>query len=113
MSSKSKINLLAILEAIDKILKYSKEINNEDELIENELLYDALLMNFVVIGEMSDRIPLEIKDKFKEIEWVKIKSFRNIIAHDYLGIDAEAVWQVIKTKIPMLKKQITNIMNKL
>jgi len=64
------------------------------------------MMNFVVIGEMIDRISDEFKSKNSEIEWIKIKGFRNIVAHDYFGIDAEEVWQIIKTKIPTLKSDI-------
>ena len=64
------------------------------------------MMNFVVIGEMIDKISDEFKKKHPEIEWVKIKGFRNIVAHDYFGIDAEEVWQIIKTKIPTLKSDI-------
>jgi len=64
------------------------------------------MMNFVVIGEMIDKISDEFKKKHPEIEWIKIKGFRNIVAHDYLGIDAEEVWQLIRNKIPTLKSDI-------
>jgi uncharacterized protein with HEPN domain len=47
---------------------------------------------FFVIGEMVDKLSEEIKRKHPEIEWIKIKGFRNIVAHDYFGIDAEEVW---------------------
>jgi uncharacterized protein with HEPN domain len=48
----------------------------------------------------------EFKKKHSEIEWIKIKGFRNLVAHDYFGIDAEEVWQIIKNKIPALKSDI-------
>jgi len=64
-------------------------------------------MNFVVIGEMVDKISDELKSKHPEIEWIKIKGFQNIVAHDYFGIDAEEVWQIIKNKIPALKSDLT------
>lgn len=56
------------------------------------------MMNFVVIGEMVDKISDEFKKSLSNIEWIKIKGFRNIVAHDYFGIDAEEVLQIIKTK---------------
>jgi uncharacterized protein with HEPN domain len=55
---------------------------------------------------MIDKISDEFKKKHPEIEWLKIKGFRNIVAHDYFGIDAEEVWQIIKNKIPTLKSDI-------
>jgi uncharacterized protein with HEPN domain len=65
------------------------------------------MMNFVVIGEMVDKISDEFKKSHSNIEWIKIKGFRNIVAHDYFGIDAEEVWLIIKNKIPNLKIEIT------
>jgi len=64
------------------------------------------MMNFVVIGEMIDKLSDEFKKSHPEVEWIKIKGFRNIVAHDYFGIDAEEVWQLIKTKIPTLQSDI-------
>lgn len=69
------------------------------------------MMNFVVIGEMVDKISDEFKRNHSKIEWVKIKGFRNIVAHDYFGIDAEEVWQIIKNKIPRLKIEITSLLD--
>jgi uncharacterized protein with HEPN domain len=64
------------------------------------------MMNFVIIGEVVDKLYEEFKREHPDIEWIKIKGFRNIVAHDYLGIDAEEVWQIIKNKIPSLKSDI-------
>jgi uncharacterized protein with HEPN domain len=51
-------------------------------------------MNFIVIGEMSERLSSELKEQYPEVNWQKIKDFRNLVARDYLGIDAEEVWQI-------------------
>jgi len=59
---------------------------------------------------MIDKISEEFKKKHPEIEWIKIKGFRNIVAHDYFGIDAEEVWQIIKNKIPKLKADINALL---
>jgi uncharacterized protein with HEPN domain len=68
-------------------------------------------MNFVVIGEMVDKLSADFKKKHSDIEWTKIKGFRNIVAHDYFGIDAEEVWQIIKNKIPALKSDIQHLID--
>jgi len=98
--------LESILEAIDRIIEYTSSINTADDFDKDYRNFDATMMNFVVIGEMIDKISDEFKEKHPEIEWIKIKGFRNIVAHDYFGIDAEEVWQIIKTKIPTLKSDI-------
>ena len=98
--------LESILEAIDRIIEYTSGVNNADDFDKDYRNFDATMMNFVVIGEMIDKISDKFKEKHPEIEWIKIKGFRNIVAHDYFGIDAEEVWQIIKTKIPTLKSDI-------
>lgn len=70
------------------------------------------MMNFVVIGEMVDKLSNDFKRDHAYIEWIKIKGFRNIVAHDYFGIDAEEVWQIIKNKIPDLKSEIQKLIEK-
>ena len=68
------------------------------------------MMNFVVIGEMVDKLSDDVKENNPNIEWIKIKGFRNLVAHDYFGIDAEEVWQIIKSKIPKLRSDITKLL---
>jgi len=106
MLTKDQHCLESILEAIDRIIEYTSGINTADDFDKDYRNFDATMMNFVVIGEFIDKISNEFKKKHPEIEWIKIKGFRNIVAHDYFGIDAEEVWQIIKTKIPTLKSDI-------
>jgi uncharacterized protein with HEPN domain len=106
MLTKDQHCLESILEAIDRIIEYTTGIDTADDFNNDYRNFDATMMNFVVIGEMIDKISDEFKREHSEIEWIKIKGFRNIVAHDYFGIDAEEVWQIIKTKIPTLKSDI-------
>ena len=53
-------------------------------------------MNFIVIGEMTSKLSETfIQDTSELIDWYKIKGFRNILAHNYFGVDAEEVWQIV------------------
>lgn len=108
-TEKDHINILAILEAIDKIEKNTEAINSSEEFEKDLKSFDACLMNFIVIGEMTLRLSADFIDKHSEIEWYKIRALRNIAAHDYFGIDAEKVWDIIKTKLPELKKELLRI----
>ena len=67
------------------------------------------MMQFVVIGEMIDRIDNEFKQANNQINWQKIKDFRNIVAHNYFGIDADEIWEIIQTKIKPLKKELLEL----
>ena len=75
--------LESILEAIDRIIEYTSGVKSADDFNNDYRNFDATMMNFVVIGEMIDKISDEFKKKHPEIEWVKIKGFRNIVAHNY------------------------------
>lgn len=109
MLSKDKYCLIAIVEAIDRILEYSSCFENADDFIEDSRNFDASMMNFIVIGEMVEKLSKDFKEKYSQVDWRNIKGFRNIVAHDYFGIDAEEVWQIIKNRLPGLKDEIEKV----
>jgi uncharacterized protein with HEPN domain len=102
--------LETIIEATDRIIEYTSGFNSADDFNNDYRNFDATMMNFVVMGEMVDKISDEFKKANSKIEWIKIKGFRNIVAHDYFGIDAEEVWQIIKNKIPSFRIEITTLL---
>ncbi|MEA1878310.1 MAG: HepT-like ribonuclease domain-containing protein [Bacteroidota bacterium] len=106
MHIKDKNKLDCILEAVEKIEKYTDGYTNADHLNENSIAFDATMMNFVVIGEMVSKLSDDFKDTHQEVDWIKVMGFRNIVAHDYFGIDAEEVLQIIQNKLPELKSFI-------
>ena len=105
--SKSSIALLAILDAIEKIERYSGKFENDDDFYHDELSFDATMMQFIVIGEMVVKIDEAFKEAHNTVPWQEIKDFRNIVAHDYFGIDSTEIWSIIETHLPKLKIQIS------
>jgi len=106
MHIKDQNRLESILEAILKIESYTSQFQDADQLNDNNIALDATMMNFVIIGEMVVKLSEDFKNKYPEIEWHKIKGLRNIAAHDYFGIDAEEVWQIIQKYLPALREFI-------
>ena len=109
MLTKDQHCLESIIEATDRIIEYTSGIKSADDLNNDYRNFDATMMNFVVIGEMVDKLSDDFKKEHPKMEWIKIKGFRNIVVHDYFGIDAEEVWQIIKNKIPVLKSDIQHL----
>lgn len=109
MPNKDLANLLAILDAVEKILQYIQGITCAGEYYRNPMIFDATLMNFVVVGEMVDRLSTELRQQHAEVDWQRMKDFRNLVAHDYLGVDAEEVWQIIHTDLPELRSRLQAI----
>jgi len=96
-----------ILDSIKRIRDYSDRFKDADEFYNDTKSFDASMMNFIVIGEMVDKLSEElISETSDKIDWLKVKGFRNIIAHNYFGIDAEEVWQIITNSLPKLKQDI-------
>jgi uncharacterized protein with HEPN domain len=91
---------------LKKIERYSHDADTADDFYHDEKSFDAAMMQFVVIGEAVARIDSYFKDQHATIPWQKIKDFRNIIAHDYFGIDADEIWSIIQYHLLPLRDQI-------
>jgi len=101
--------LLDIQEAIENIYKYverGKEAFEKDELIQS-----WFVRNLQIIGEASSRLSADFRNSHTGIEWSKIIGMRNVLVHDYFGIDKRIVWAAIENEIPRLKAQIEKIID--
>ena len=103
-----KLYLDDILLAIKKIEKYTKDLPLK-KLKGDTLVVDAVVRNLEIIGEAVKNIPSRLKEKHPDIEWKKISGLRDILAHEYFGIDLEILWDIIKNKLPDLKKEISRL----
>ena len=98
-----------ILESINKIENYTKEIEFE-KFISNSMLIDAVVRNIEIIGEASTKIPEEIKIKYAEMPWIQLKGIRNRIVHDYFGVDVNIIWEIIQKDIYELKQKVETVL---
>ena len=110
MSEKDEANLLALLDSANKVLVFTENI--ADAFYNDVKTFNAVLMNFVVIGESVAKLSEEVRNAHPHVPWTTIKRFRNIIAHNYFGVDAEEVWQIIHHQIPDLIQEVAFIANK-
>ena len=112
LSNNLQFNLNALLEAIDKISNYTEEFLDADDFYHDQKSFDASMMQFIVIGEVISRLDVEFKSKNSQIPWQKVKDFRNIVAHDYFGIDPEEIWDIIQNKLLPLRVEINLLKTK-
>ena len=103
-----KIYLQHILEMINRIESATNE--GRDAFLASELHQDAVLRNLHTMTETTQRLTDDLKTANPEIEWRMLSAFRNILVHDYLGIDLELVWTVISRDIPEFKIKVGKIL---
>jgi len=111
MLNKDYYILLSMLETIEKIIRYTSNYSTAEELYQNDRDFDAAMMNFIVIGEEVGKLTDDLKTKNNQINWEKIYSLRNIIAHHYFGINVDIVWQIIIMDLPRLKEDLNKLVN--
>jgi uncharacterized protein with HEPN domain len=110
MSKRSSQLLLEdIVDCANKILAYTEGLSFEQFVADSKTV-DAVIRNFEVIGEAANRLPEEMKDQFPQIDWHRIRGFRNRIVHDYMGIDFKIVWLIKDDFLPSMIKEIRSIL---
>jgi uncharacterized protein with HEPN domain len=101
-----------MLQSSLKIKKYTAGLNFES-FSEDEKTIDAVVRNFEVIGEAANRIDENYRISNPQIEWVRIRGFRNRIVHEYFGIDLSIVWEIIQSYLEKLILDLNEIIVKI
>ena len=74
---------------------------------------DAVVRNLEIIGEAATNMPDHIQKQFSDVPWYKMKGMRNILIHEYFGVDLYLVWEIIRRDIPIFKTHISNLLYEL
>lgn len=109
MSRDYKLFLDDIIQCCEKISRFINGLSY-NQFITNEIIFDAVMYNLEIIGEAVKNIPQELKDKHDEINWRKIAGLRDVIIHEYFGIDTEIIWDIVTNKLSELYNQIKSLL---
>jgi uncharacterized protein with HEPN domain len=106
MSHRSwKFRIEDIIEALDRIFRYVQDLNY-DGWIKDQKTIDAVIRNLEIIGEAAANVPQEIQSLYVDIPWYQMKGMRNILIHEYFGVDNDVLWNTIKKDLPVLKEKL-------
>ena len=105
MPSDIKVYLEDILTAAEKIESYISDLSFE-KFTEDCKTFDAVIRNLEIIGEAAKKLRDDENCQYSEIDWKKMAGLRDILIHEYFGVDAEIVWDVVQNKLPDLVKYL-------
>ena len=103
-----KVRLNHILEAIIEIESYLNDADFET-FMENSMMRFACIKQMEIIGEASNHMSEEVKNRFSDIEWSQIVGMRDVFVHEYFGVDTRLVWEIIKNDLPEFKSKVISI----
>lgn len=103
-----KVYLKHIINCILKIETYT--IKGKEDFMESELIQDAVIRNLQIIGEATKKIPNEIRQKEKNIPWREMAGLRDVLTHDYFGVDLKIVWNVVEKELPTIRVYLEKLL---
>lgn len=108
--SRDRIYLLHIRDAIVRIEKYAS--HGHDAFLKETHWQDATIRQLEVIGEATKRLSPGLKDAHPGMPWLRIAGLRDVLIHDYMGVDLATVWDVVQNRIPELKSLVLAMLEK-
>ncbi len=99
-----RVYLCHIRDAIAKVDSYASV--GKEQFMSFSHWQDAIIRNLEIIGEATKRLSKPLKEQYPDIPWRNIAGLRDVLIHDYMGIDLESVWNVVENDLPPLKEQL-------
>lgn len=112
MKKDPNVYLRHILESIEEVQHHTRGLSRKDFLA-STLVQDAVCRRLEIIGEAVRSIPLSLRNQHKNIPWKNIAGTRDVLIHEYFGVDLDLVWSVVKRELPSLKKNVKKILDAL
>lgn len=108
MKKDPRVYLAQILESVERIATYTG--SGREAFFADPLVQDAVIRNFEIVGEAAKRVPEMYRQAHPQIPWRGLAAFRDVLIHQYEGIDLEKVWRVVEVELPPLKAAIARLL---
>lgn len=102
------VYLRHILDAIEKIESYTSI--GRDTFMSASHWQDAVIRQLEIIGEATKRVSKDLRSQYGQVPWRRIAGLRDVLIHDYMGVDIEAVWEITQSSLQVLKGHVQVIL---
>ena len=109
MSRDYRLYLDDIRESCEKVLRYVHGLTFS-QFVHDEKTFDAVVRNLEIIGEAAKHIPPDIRSRYPEVEWPKIAGLRDVVVHEYFGLDGDILWDIVQNHVPALLDHVLRIL---
>jgi uncharacterized protein with HEPN domain len=99
--------ILDMLEAIERIERYTAEGRAKFE--KDELIQTWVVHHLQIVGEAAAKLGSEFHEQNPSIPWPQVVAMRNVLVHDYFGVDLDEVWRVVEGNLPELKSELKKL----
>jgi uncharacterized protein with HEPN domain len=103
-----KFHLEDIVDSIELIFEYAEDVDYNSWKKDRKTI-DAIIRNLEIIGEAAAHIPEDIQKQYPDIPWHQMKGIRNMLIHEYFGVDIDVLWRTVQDDLPILHKEIQKI----
>ena len=104
-----RLYLIHITECIDRVESYTQGMAKE-AFLASPMVQDAVIRNLQTLAESTQRLSARAKDSQPGIDWRKIAGFRNVLVHDYLGVDLDRIWTIIRNDLSVLRNAVDQML---
>ncbi|MDR1357566.1 MAG: DUF86 domain-containing protein [Tannerellaceae bacterium] len=111
MEDRNLFRLGHIRDSISKIEYLANNLHSYDNFEERWVEQDAIIRNLEIIGEASINVSNDLKERYPDVNWREMRGMRNFVTHQYFGVELSDIWFTVINDIPILKKQIQNIID--
>lgn len=99
-----------IVQAMNHVEEYVRDFSYDD-FVDDTRTVDAVIRNLLVIGEAAGKVPKAVRARHPEVPWSNMTGLRNILVHDYFGIDLTIVWRIVTKNLPATKPLIAGLLD--
>jgi uncharacterized protein with HEPN domain len=101
------VYLRHIRDAIDSILEYTA--GGQEQFSRNKMMQDAVVRNLEIIGEAVKNLSSGLRTRHPTVPWQQIAGLRDVLIHQYFGVNLELVWQVVEQRLPELRRLVVRL----